>query len=149
MCQAVLSPNLTKKFQWEVSKIANNRFPLVMLSGGLSVNLNHLKMTIACTQLSLRGQRYLRSLGPCIWNTSWYCSAVSTMAPASQCWKTTSWDNMGTPGSLERSASEGASPRTTPWQKQNYQTTRALAPSPTSPTSSSLCSLVPGKIMGP
>ena len=45
MCQAVLSPNLTKKFQWEVSQIADNRFPLVMLLGGLSVNLNHLKST--------------------------------------------------------------------------------------------------------
>ena len=33
MCQAVLSPNLTKKFQWEVSQIADNRFPLVMLLG--------------------------------------------------------------------------------------------------------------------
>ena len=43
MCQAVLSPNLTKKFQWEVSQIANNRFPCVTLLGGLSVNLNHLK----------------------------------------------------------------------------------------------------------
>ena len=43
MSQAVLSPNLTKKFQWEVSQIANNRFPCVMLLGGLSVNLNHLK----------------------------------------------------------------------------------------------------------
>ena len=43
MCQAVLSPNLTKKFQWEVSQIADNRFPCVMLLGGLSVNLNHLK----------------------------------------------------------------------------------------------------------
>ena len=43
MCQAVLSPNLTKKFQWEVSQIAHNRFPCVMLLGGLSVNLNHLK----------------------------------------------------------------------------------------------------------
>ena len=42
MCQAVLSPNLTKKFQWEVSQIADNRFPCVMLLGGLSVNLNHL-----------------------------------------------------------------------------------------------------------
>ena len=42
MCQAVLSPNLTKKFQWEVSQIANNRFPCVTLLGGLSVNLNHL-----------------------------------------------------------------------------------------------------------
>ena len=44
MCQAVLSPNLTKKFQWEVSQIADNRFPCVMLFGGLSVNLNHLKI---------------------------------------------------------------------------------------------------------
>ena len=44
MCQAVLSPNLTKKFQWEVSQIADNRFPCVMLLGGLSVNLNHLKI---------------------------------------------------------------------------------------------------------
>ena len=43
MCQAVLSPNLTKKFQWEVSQIAHNRFPCVTLLGGLSVNLNHLK----------------------------------------------------------------------------------------------------------
>ena len=43
MCQAVLSSNLTKKFQWEVSEIANNRFPGVMLLGGLSANLNHLK----------------------------------------------------------------------------------------------------------
>ena len=43
MCQAVLSPNLTKKFQWEVSQIADNRFPCMMLLGGLSVNLNHLK----------------------------------------------------------------------------------------------------------
>ena len=45
MCQAVLSPNLTKKFQWEVSQIADNRFPYLMLLGGLSVNLNHLKST--------------------------------------------------------------------------------------------------------
>ena len=48
MCQAVLSPNLTKKFQREVSQIANNRFPCVMLLGGLSVNLNHLKRDYGC-----------------------------------------------------------------------------------------------------
>ena len=29
--QAVLSPNLTKKLQWEVSQTANKKFPLVML----------------------------------------------------------------------------------------------------------------------
>ena len=52
MCQAVLSPNLTKTFQWEVSQIADNRFPLVMLLGGLSVNLNHLKNLIfQCDQM--------------------------------------------------------------------------------------------------
>ena len=47
MCQAVLSPNLTKKFQWEVSQIVDNRFPVVMLLGGLSVNLNHLKIKVS------------------------------------------------------------------------------------------------------
>ena len=43
MSQAVLSPNLTKEVQWEVSQIADKRFPLAMVKGGLSVNLNHLK----------------------------------------------------------------------------------------------------------
>ena len=42
MYQAVLRPNLTKKFQWEVSQIADKRFSCAMLLGGLSVNLNHL-----------------------------------------------------------------------------------------------------------
>ena len=45
MSQAVLRPNLTKKFQWEVSQIANNERSLAPLYGGLSVNLNHLKIT--------------------------------------------------------------------------------------------------------
>ena len=44
MSQGPLCPNLTKKIQKEVSQIANHNFPLVMLLGGLSVNLNHLKM---------------------------------------------------------------------------------------------------------
>ena len=54
MCQAVLSPNLTKKIQWEVSQIADNRFPCVMLLGGLSVNLNHLKtsFTSFCNEMT-------------------------------------------------------------------------------------------------
>ena len=34
---------MTKKFQWEVSQIAEKKFPCAMLLGGLSVNLNHLK----------------------------------------------------------------------------------------------------------
>ena len=46
MCQAVLNPNLTKKFQWEVSQIADDRFPCMMLLGGLSVNLNHLSVNL-------------------------------------------------------------------------------------------------------
>ena len=44
MSQAVLSPNLTKEVQWEVSQISDKRFPLATVQGGLSVNLNHLKM---------------------------------------------------------------------------------------------------------
>ena len=44
MSQGPLCPNLTKKFQKEVSQIANRNFALVMLLGGLNVNLNHLKI---------------------------------------------------------------------------------------------------------
>ena len=43
MSQGPLCPNLTKKVQKKVSQIANRNFPLVILLGGLSVNLNHLK----------------------------------------------------------------------------------------------------------
>ena len=43
MSQGPLCPNLTKKVQKEVSQIANRNLPSVMLLGGLSVNLNHLK----------------------------------------------------------------------------------------------------------
>ena len=45
MSQGPLCPNLTKKVQKEVSQIANHNLPSVMLLGGLSVNLNHLKTT--------------------------------------------------------------------------------------------------------
>ena len=44
MSQGPLCPNLTQKFQKEMSQIANHNFPLVMLLGGLSLHLNHLKM---------------------------------------------------------------------------------------------------------
>ena len=44
MSQGPLCPNLTKKFQIEVSQMANRNFICPMLIGGLSVNLNHLKM---------------------------------------------------------------------------------------------------------
>ena len=62
MCQAVLSPNLTKKFQREVSQIASDRFPCVMLLGGLSVNLNHLKIE---KNISLCISNYVRVTNLC------------------------------------------------------------------------------------
>ena len=43
MSQGPLCPNLTKKVQKEVSQIANRNLSSVILLGGLSVNLNHLK----------------------------------------------------------------------------------------------------------
>ena len=43
MSQGPLCPNLTQKVQKEVSQMANRNFSLVILLGGLSVNLNHLK----------------------------------------------------------------------------------------------------------
>ena len=46
MSQALLSPNLTKEVQWEVSQIADKRFPCVIVYGGSGVNLNHLKIKI-------------------------------------------------------------------------------------------------------
>ena len=46
MSQGTLCPNLTKKFQKEVSKIANRNLSCVILLGGLSVNLNHLKRSM-------------------------------------------------------------------------------------------------------
>ena len=45
-CISCLESKFAKKFQWEESQIADNRFPCVMLLGGLSVNLNHLKMEV-------------------------------------------------------------------------------------------------------
>ena len=46
MSQGPLCPNLTKKFQKEVSQIANRNFSCMILLGGLSVNLNHLIIDI-------------------------------------------------------------------------------------------------------
>ena len=47
MSQGPLCPNLTKKFRKEASQRANRNFSCAMLLGGLSVNLNHLKMCYA------------------------------------------------------------------------------------------------------
>ena len=43
MSQGALYPNLSQKVQKEVSQMANHNSPHVILQGGLSVNLNHLK----------------------------------------------------------------------------------------------------------
>ena len=43
MSQGPLCPNLTKKVQKEVSQMANRNLSHVILLGGLSINLNHLK----------------------------------------------------------------------------------------------------------
>ena len=43
MSQGPLCPNLTQKVQKEVSQMANCNLSCVILLGGLSVNLNHLK----------------------------------------------------------------------------------------------------------
>ena len=44
MSQGPLCPNLSQKVQKEVSQMANRNLSPVILLGGLSVNLNHLKM---------------------------------------------------------------------------------------------------------
>ena len=43
MSQGPLCPNLSQKVQAEVSQMANRNLSRVILLGGLSVNLNHLK----------------------------------------------------------------------------------------------------------
>ena len=51
MSQGPLCPNFTKKGQAEVSQMANRNLSRVILLGGLSVNLNHLK-TVTGPQIS-------------------------------------------------------------------------------------------------
>ena len=53
MSQGPLCPNLTRKVQKEVSQMANRNFSPVILLGGLSVNLNHLKTTVTFNFLYL------------------------------------------------------------------------------------------------
>ena len=49
MSQGPLCPNLSQKVQKEVFQMANRNLLCVMLQGGLSVNLNHLKTTLTHT----------------------------------------------------------------------------------------------------
>ena len=55
MSRGPLCPNLTQKVQKKVSQMANRNFSPVILLGGLSVNLNHLKsgfqLSMACSVL--------------------------------------------------------------------------------------------------
>ena len=46
MSQGALYPNLSQKVQKEMSQMANCNLSWVILLGGLSVNLNHLKTKI-------------------------------------------------------------------------------------------------------
>ena len=46
MFQGPLCPNLSQKVQKEVSQMANHNLSHVILLGGLSVNLSHLKMDL-------------------------------------------------------------------------------------------------------
>ena len=53
MSQGPLCPNLTKKFQKKVSQMANHNLSRVILLGGLSVNLNHLKTSFEPIKMCL------------------------------------------------------------------------------------------------
>ena len=46
MSQGPLCPNLSQKVQKEVSQMANRNLSPVILLGGLSVHLNHLKKVV-------------------------------------------------------------------------------------------------------
>ena len=65
MSQGPLCPNLSQKVQAEVSQIANRNLSRVILLGGLSVNLNHLK---SGTQHSMACSTPLSVLD---WETNW------------------------------------------------------------------------------
>ena len=58
---------MTKKFQWEVSQIAEKKFQCVMLLGGLSVNLNHLKTWNVDDIISTFEVNDLEFLSPILW----------------------------------------------------------------------------------
>ena len=63
MSQGLLCTNLSQKVQKEVSQMANCKLSCIMLQGGLSVNLNHLKsstkLLLILHQLVFLGQMNL------------------------------------------------------------------------------------------
>ena len=62
MSQGPLCPNLTQKVQKEVSQIAKCNLSCVILLGGLSVNLNHLKKQHSHEQKPCTGYRNICEL---------------------------------------------------------------------------------------
>ena len=48
---------MTKEFQWKVVQIAKKKFPITMLLGGLSVNLNHLETMAYVKEVNTRSQK--------------------------------------------------------------------------------------------
>ena len=57
MSQGPLCQNLSQKVQKEVSQMANRNLSPMILLGGLSVNLNHLKSRVPCGSPILHGRR--------------------------------------------------------------------------------------------
>ena len=72
MSQGLLCPNLTQKVQREVSQMSNRNFSRVMLLGGLSVNLNHLKIRAIFQLLTRRAFRNVLT----DFNTHWLHSEI-------------------------------------------------------------------------
>ena len=71
MSQGPLCPNLSQKVQKEVFQMANRNLSCVILLGGLSVNLNHLKTT------SINNQRTQPLSGSCL-TTEWETKPYNT-----------------------------------------------------------------------
>ena len=64
MSQGPLCPNLSQKFQAKIFQMANHNLSCVILLGGLSVNLNHLKrarLDIAITEVRIATQYTVKS----------------------------------------------------------------------------------------
>ena len=64
MSQGPLCPNLSQKVQKEVSQMANRNLSPVILLGGLSVNLNHLKTGMREKQV-LQDPGYVDTVDTC------------------------------------------------------------------------------------
>ena len=62
MSQGLLCPNLSQKVQKEVSQMANRNLSPVILLGGLSVNLSHLKTNKASAVAKINERQYVATL---------------------------------------------------------------------------------------